>query len=633
MGVPWLFGVDSMPNPDLLEKEGKKVVLLGNEAIARGAMEAGMGLSACYPGTPSSEVGIALSSVAKQAGFYFEWSTNEKVAFETSAGAAFSGVRALTAMKHFGLNVAIDSVLPIIYTGVKGGLVIMVADDPLGHSSAQSEQDTRFYARMGFIPTLEPSNAQECKDFTKLAFEISEKHRIPVILRTTTMVSHSIGTVKLGKMPEPVTKGKFVKDPESFYCLPPALQKLHERLNKKIDAIEVAYEYLNRLEGEGKTGIITSGVSYQYLKEVRHDLKDLKGVKIAKLVMTYPISKSFVTKFLKGIDRVFVLEELEPVVEQFVRALAKDVNPRAEIHGKDLLPRVGEYSPEMIQQALAPFLRAKKPDFSMHDIYLKKVQLPVRKAVLCQGCPHRSTFYAVKKVMGDSTIWAGDIGCYVLGIQEPYKMADFIVSMGSSIGIAHGIKKVSDQKVVVFIGDSTFFHAGMPPLVNAKAHGTKPLIVILDNGITAMTGHQPHPGSDFDGMGEKRQPIKIEDVVKSFGITNIKIVDAFSQKELQAAIKELDASNELGVLISRGMCRLYMRRLIRKQGGEFIKFQIVPGKCKKCLSCVHQFACPAIVHEGDKVYIREDMCWGCGVCAQICPVGAIIPVPHKEKKK
>ncbi|MFH1237079.1 MAG: indolepyruvate ferredoxin oxidoreductase subunit alpha [Candidatus Aenigmatarchaeota archaeon] len=620
-----------MANPDLMEKEGKKVVLLGNEAIARGAIEAGMGLSACYPGTPSSEVGITLSSVAKQAGFYFEWSTNEKVAYEVAAGAAFSGVRALTAMKHFGLNVAIDSVMPTIYTGVKGGLVIMVSDDPLGHSSAQSEQDTRFYARMGFIPTLEPTNAQECKDFTKLAFEISEKHRIPVMLRTTTMVSHSIGTVKLGKIPQPKTRGNFVKDPESFYCLPPALQKLHERLNKKIDTIELAYDYLNRIEGEGKTGIIATGVSYQYLKEVKKDLNGLKGVKIAKLVMTYPVSKGFVTKFLKGLDRVFVLEELEPVVEQFVCALAKDVNPRAEIHGKDILSRVGEYNPETIQAALAPFLKAKKPDFSMHEAYLKKIDLPVRKAVLCPGCPHRSTFYAVKKVMGDQTVWSGDIGCYVLGIQEPYKMEDYIISMGSSIGLAHGIQKVSDQKVVVFMGDSTFFHAGMPPLVNSVSHGTKPIIVILDNGVTAMTGHQPHPGSDFTGMGDKKEPIKIEDVVKAFGITNVKIVNAFSQKELQAAIKEMAASNELGVIISRGLCRLYMHRLIRKQGGEFAKFQVVPGKCKKCLTCVKQFACPAIMHEGDKVYIREDLCWGCGVCAQVCPVGAIIPAARRKK--
>ena len=615
-------------NPDLLEKEGKKVVILGNEAIARGAMEAGMGLCACYPGTPSSEVGIALSSVAKEAGFYFEWSTNEKVAVEVCTGAAFSGVRSLSAMKHFGLNVASDSLLPIAYTGVPGALVIMVADDPLGHSSAQTEQDTRFYARMGKIPMLEPSNAQEAKDYTKLAFDISAKYQLPVFLRTTTMVSHSVGTVKLGRMPAKIiTRGKFVKDLERFNCIPPRLQKLHHALNKKLEQIEVAYEHLNKAEGAGTTGILTNGVSYQYAKEL-----GLKGVRIGKIGMTYPISRKFVQGFIRNLKKLIVLEELEPVVESFVRMVAKDVNPSLEIHGKDILSRVGEYNPEIILQAIAPILKIKSPDFSAHDVHLKKVQLPVRKAVLCPGCPHRSTFYAVKKVMGEQTIWGGDIGCYVLGIQEPFKMQDFIISMGSSLGISHGIQKVSDQKVALFIGDSTFFHAGLSGLANTKVHGTKPLVVILDNGITAMTGHQPNPGSDFTGMGEKREPMKIEDIVKAFGIENLKIVNAFSQKELQAAIKELTAKDDIGVLISRGLCRLYMRRLIRRQGGEFTKFQVAPDKCKKCLACVHQFACPAIMHEGNRVYIREDMCWGCGVCAQICPTGAILPA-QKEKKK
>jgi indolepyruvate ferredoxin oxidoreductase alpha subunit len=613
-------------NPDLLEKEGRKVVLLGNEAIARGAMEAGLGLSACYPGTPSSEVGIALSSVAKEAGFYFEWSTNEKVALEVCAGAAYSGVRALTAMKHFGLNVALDSLLPVVYTGVHGGLVIMVADDPQGHSSAQSEQDTRFVSRMGLLPTLEPSNAQECKDFVRKAFEISEKYEIPVMFRTTTMVSHSIGTVKLGKITQPKTKGKFAKDFERYYNIPPGVQKMHEKLNQKNDQIEKEYESLNVSEGEGRTGILTTGVSYEYVKE----LGKLKGVKLGKLGMTYPISKNFVSKFMKGLDRLIILEELEPVIEQSVRALAKDVNPKLEIHGKDVLSRVGEYTPDIVFNALAPFLGLEKPDFSMHDIYLKKITLPVRKAVLCQGCPHRSTFYAVKKTMNPDTIWAGDIGCYVLGIQEPFRMVDFIISMGASLGITHGIQKVSGQKVVVFIGDSTFFHAGMAGLANTVTHGTKPLIIILDNGVTAMTGHQPHPGSDFTGMGDKREPMKIEDIVKSFGVKNIRVVNAFNQKELQAAVKEFAAKDELCVIISRGLCRLYMRRLLKKRGEEFIKFQIDPNKCKQCLTCVKQFACPAIVQEGNKVYIREDMCWGCGVCAQICPFGAIIP---RRKKK
>ncbi|MCK4335498.1 MAG: indolepyruvate ferredoxin oxidoreductase subunit alpha [Candidatus Aenigmarchaeota archaeon] len=613
-------------NPDVLEREGRTVVLLGNEAIARGALEAGIGLSACYPGTPSSEVGITLSDVAKKCGFYFEWSTNEKVAFEVCAGAAYSGVRSLTAMKHFGLNVASDSIFPVIFTGVKAGLVIMVADDPLGHSSAQSEQDTRFYARMGKIPTLEPSNPQEAKDFTKLAFEISEKYEIPVILRTTTLVSHSAGTVKLGKIKKPKTKGKFVKDFDRFYNIRPNLQKLHTKLIKKLDLIEKEYENLNTIEGQGKIGIITNGVSYEYLKEIGK----LPGVKIGKLNLTHPISRNFVTKFIKGLEKVIIAEELEPVVENFVRGVAKDVNPGIEIYGKNILPRVGEYTPDIVLQALAPILKIKSPDFSKHERQLEKIKLPARKPVFCPGCPHRSTFYAVKKVLGEDTVWAGDIGCYVLGIFEPFEMQDFVISMGSSFGVTHGIKKVSDQKAVVFIGDSTFFHAGMPGLANMKVHGTKPLVVILDNGITAMTGHQPHPGSDFTGMGEKKTPIKIEDVVKSFGIKNVRVVNAYSQRDLQDAVREFSKQDELSVIISRGICRLLMKRIVRSKGGKFVTYEVAPGKEKNCINLVKEFACPAIIQRGKKVFIREDMCWGCGVCSQIAKKGSIVP---RRKKK
>ncbi len=616
-----------MSSPEVLEKEGKKVVLLGNEAIARGALEAGVGLSACYPGTPSSEVGMTLAAVAKKMGFYFEWSTNEKVAFETCAGASYSGVRTITAMKHFGVNVASDSIFPVVFTGVKGGLVIMVADDPYGHSSAQSEQDSRFFSRMGKLPCIEPANAQEAKDFTKIAFEMSEKYETPVILRTTTLISHAAGTVKLGKIKKPKTRGKFVKDYKRFYSVRPELQKMHDRVNKRIDRIEKEYGKLNKTEGSGSTGIITSGVSYQYIKE----LGKLPGVKIGKLNLTHPISRDFVSRFLKGLKKVVVVEELEPIVEDFVRGVAKDVNPKVEIYGKNILPRIGEYSPDIILEKLAPILKIKKPDFRKHDDMLKKIKLPVRKPVFCPGCPHRSTFYAVKKVLGKDTVWAGDIGCYVLGIFEPYKMQDFVVSMGSSLGITHGIKKVSDQKAVVFIGDSTFFHAGMAGLVNMKIHGTKPLVIIMDNSITAMTGHQPHPGSTFTGMGDPRIPMKIEDIVKSFGIKNIRIVNAFNQAELQSAIKDFSKIDELSVIIARGLCTLMMKRIVRKKGGKFSTFEIMPGKSHRVSHLVKDFACPAIIKKGKEIYIKEDMCWGCGVCVQLVEKGTI--VPRKRMKK
>lgn len=620
-----------MENPEVLGKEGKRVVLLGNEAISRGALESGVGLVACYPGTPSSEIPVTLSGVARKTGnFYFEWSTNEKVALEVCAGAAWSGVRALTAMKHFGLNVAADSFMPVIFTGVKGGFVIVVADDPLGHSSAQSEQDTRFYCRMGNVPCLEPSDTQEAKDFVKLAFEISEKYEVPVVLRTTTMVSHSAGTVRLGRMLKPKTRGRFVKDPSRYYNIRPNLQALHAKLIDKLDRIEREYgTRLNRVDGRGETGIIASGVSYQYVRE----LGELKGVKVAKLNLTHPISKGFVSGFLKGLRTVIVVEELEPVVENFVRMVAKDVNPNVTIHGKDVMSRVGEYTPDTVLQGLAPLLGIRKPDFRAHDKGLKGIRVPVRKPVLCPGCPHRSTFYAVKKVLGNNAVWAGDVGCYVLGIFEPFEMQDFMISMGASLGLTHGIRKVSDQKAVVFIGDSTFFHNGMPGLVNMTRHGTKPLVVIMDNGVTAMTGHQPHPGTGFDGMGIKRKPVRIEDVVRSFGIKNVRVVSAFDQKALQGAVREFSKKDELCVIISRGLCRLVTKRNVRSQGGMLPKFRVVNGNSARCRELVKNFACPAMVMEGGRVSIREDVCLGCGVCMQLAGKGDIVPITKKGNVK
>ncbi len=604
-------------NQDVLGKGGKRVVLLGNEAIVRGALEAGMGFSACYPGTPSSEVGLTFAGIAKKAGFYFEWSTNEKVALEACAGASFCGVKSLTALKHFGLNVASDSVFPVAYVGVKGGLVINVADDPYGHSSGQSEEDTRRFARVGNIPMLEPSDTQECKDFTKIAFEMSERYEVPVFLRTTTMVAHSTGSVKLGRIRKPRTRGRFVKDFERYYCIRPILQKMHERVLRNLERIEKEYNKLNRVEGRGKTGILTTGVSYQYAREL-----GLKGVKLGKLGMSHPLSRRFVSGFIRGLKTLIVLEELEPIIEDFARGLAKDVNPKLRIYGKDILPRIGEYSTELIRERIAPILKIRRPDFREQDARLKRIKLPARKAVMCPGCPHRSTFYAVKKVLGENVVWAGDIGCYLLGIFEPFRMQDFVLSMGASLGVTHGIRKVSNQKAVVFIGDSTFFHAGMPGLANMRYNDPKVLVVVMDNGITAMTGHQPHPGTGYTGMGERANPIMIEDVVKSFGIKNVRVVNSFSQRELQKAVKELDSKPGISVLISRGMCRLLMKKMLKRKGRRFPVFRIVQGRG---LEVLDKFACPAIRKKGGKYYINPEACWGCSVCSQIVPPGAIKP--------
>ncbi|MBW2987485.1 indolepyruvate ferredoxin oxidoreductase subunit alpha [Candidatus Woesearchaeota archaeon] len=627
---------------EVLENAGKKVVLLGNEAIARGAIEAGIGMAASYPGTPSSEVPIVLSSVAKKCGFYFEYSSNEKVAFETAAGAAWSGVRAITSMKHFGLNVASDSVMPVAYTGVLGGYVLIVADDPEGWSSAQSEQDTRHFSRMARMPTIEPSNAQECLDFTKMAFDISEEFQIPVILRTTTKVSHSIGTVKLGKIKKPKTKGRFKKDFERYYNIKPNLQMLHKKIDKKLE--DIGKKYSNKfnkiIQGQGDIGIVTNGVCFEYAKEALQELK-IKPP-IAKIGMTNPISSTFISNFIKNKKTILVLEELEPIIEDYIRLIAKEANPRLKIHGKDLLSRAGEYNLERIMPALEKVFKKKCDiNFKTHQTKTLSAQknLPPRKPVFCQGCPHRSTFYAVKKVYGKDAVFAGDIGCYILGIFEPYDMGNFCISMGASIGIGHGITKVSDQEVICFVGDSTFFHAGMPPIANLKFNdGKSPLIVVLNNDITAMTGHQPNPGSGVTGMGEKVAPVVIEDVAKALG-ADVKSAVAFNHKQLVENLQQFKDKKGPRVLVSNGACRLLTKRQNQKKGIKFIKFKIDQNKCKKCGTCTNLFACPAISELREKkgdvptYYIDPDMCWGCSVCSQICPYGAIHPIAPKTVSK
>ena len=629
-------------DPEVLEKPGKRVVLLANEAIARGAMEAGVGVVACYPGTPSSEVPSTLASVAKKVGFYFEYSTNEKVAFETAAGAAWSGVRALTAMKHFGLNVASDSVMPVAYVGVKGGLVVMVADDPGGWSSAQSEQDSRYYARIARMPMIEPADPQECLDFTRFAFDLSEEFEIPVFLRTTTKVSHTIGTVRLGRMNKIKLNGRFEKDFNRYYNIRPNLQALHSRIEEKIAGIEKKYgKKLNKvIPGEGDVGVIALGVSFDYVREALQEF----GIKapIAKIGLSHPLSREFIAGFIKDKKAVIVLEELEPIIEDFVKQVAKDVNPALVLHGKDILPRTGEYNLEVIMPALAKLFGRKPPiDFAKHKEAVEKALkgLPPRKPVLCQGCPHRSTFYAVKQVYGEAPVFAGDIGCYVLGIYEPFRTQDFIISMGASLGLGHGITRVSDQDVIVFIGDSTFFHASMPGIANlAYNNGKSPLVIVMDNSVTAMTGHQPHPGTGITGVGDAVNPLKIEEIARSLG-AEVRVANAFNQRELVSTLRELKGMKGLRVMISRGECRLVTKRRYREKGIPFVTYEIDQERCKRCSVCTDRFACPAIFElrkkkgEQPTYWIDPDLCWGCTVCSQICPHGAIRPAKGQAGKE
>lgn len=622
----------------VIELEGNKVILLGNEAVVRGALEAGVGFASAYPGTPSSEIPdtfFAIHEALKERGIQFEYGSNEKCSTEAAAGAAFSGVRSITSMKHFGMNVATDSVFPLPYHGVKAGMVIAVADDPGCWSSGQSEQDSRWFPRIGHMPMLEPSDPQECKDFTKFAFDLSEKFKMPVFIRLTTRVSHVSGIVKLDKLPNPKTRGVFTPE-NKWNTLPPALLKKHTELHGVLDNIRKYIEktkinHIANKNVKSKLGIIANGVTFHYVMEALKTLK-LK-VPVLKLGIAWPFPDNQVRSFIKKLNKVLIVEELEPLTETEVARLAKDVNPKLKIFGKDLMPFQGEYNTEIVEHAVRKVSgkkACKKPSNICEDA-IARIAIK-RPATFCPGCPHRSTFYAAKTVSPKGTVFGGDIGCYIIGIFKPMETQDFVVSMGAGSGISHGISKVSDQKVIAFVGDSTFFHGAMPQLVNMVYNKSDPVVIALDNKITAMTGHQPNPDSGFTGMGEISKILKIEDIAKSFQVEDVAVVNSFNMAACKAKIKEFLEKDKVSVIVSRGECRLKFMRDMRHKGVKVPVFEIDKEKCIKCGTCLYNFGCPAIQREGNEgdFYIDADLCWGCSVCAQICPAKAISVKAEKK---
>ncbi len=618
----------------LLSKEvGKKIILLGNEAIVRGALESGVGFASTYPGTPASEIGDTFSAVAKAAGIYFEYSTNEKVALEAAAAAAICGVRSLVSFKHFGLNVATDSLFPLAYIGVNAGMVVVVADDPSGWSSAQSEQDSRLYARIAHLPMLEPSEPAECKEFVKLAFDLSERFKIPVLIRETTRVSHVRGLVKLGRLVKGKTAGKFVKDAKRYTNMPPYILEVKERLLEKIEKIRAIGERskINFIvNGKGKLGVITSGVSFNYVLDAMDMLK--KQLPVLKIGMSYPLPENKIKKFISKLDSVLIVEELDPVLEHEVVALAKEANPKLKIFGKKLLPKVGEYKFEHVLAAISKLTGKKYAfNFKRHMRSCSKTRMPKRQPTFCPGCPHRAIFYAAKVAAGPKAVFGGDIGCYILGVFPPIEAQDFIFSMGASQGLSHGIKKVSKQKVIAFIGDSTFFHAGIPGLINMVYNKSNPLVIALDNRITAMTGHQPHPGAGFTGMGERAEEIKIEKIAEACGVKHVKVINPYNVRKAIATIKEFLEKDELALIVSKAECRLLTLRKARRAGIELQKFELDSDKLTKEQKLrLLELGCPAIVEVGGRMLIEKNLCTGCGVCAQLAP-GAIKPMTKKQK--
>ena len=584
--------------------------LLGNEVIAHACIESGVDFVSGYPGTPSSEV-IDVLRVQPDRSYYVEWSVNEKVALENALAAAWCGVRALCTMKHVGLNVAADPLMTSAYTGVTAGLVIMSADDPFAHSS-QNEQDTRCYAHFARVPCLDPATIQEAHDMIEEAFSLSEEFGLPVIFRPTTRICHSKGDVELGEPVAGLRKGEFHKDPRQYVTIPAHTRILHKKLNEKQPALKKALveRGYNRYEIQGKTAIIASGIGATYVQELLP-----KGISFMK-IGAYPIDEKWLGDFVKKHEKILVIEELAPEVEETVRQAAGSIPVLGKKNGYGSYE--GELSPVAVAEIMGKAGFLKRNPFP----YAKPVQnLPPRPPILCAGCLHRGTFYAIKKVFKNA-IYPSDIGCYTLGLQ--LGVVDTTICMGASITVASGIFHAGDSRdIVCTIGDSTFMHTGIPGLLNAVYNRADITVVILDNRITAMTGHQPNPGSGITASGAESPAVSLEAICRACGVSFVESVNPYDITGMVAVLQEAKRLKGVKVVIAKQMCVISARRAGIKRG----IYRANPEICSGCGTCV-RFGCPAIEFADDKARIN-DLCSGCSVCTQLCPAGAIV----REGKK
>ena len=572
-----------------------KTLMLGNEAVARGLYEAGCSFVSSYPGTPSTEI---TEAAAKYPEIYAEWAPNEKVAMESAFGACLAGQRSFCGMKHVGLNVAADPLFTVSYTGVNAGMIIVVADDAGMHSS-QNEQDSRHYAKASKIPMLEPSDSAEALSFTKLAYELSEEFDTPVIIKMCTRVAHSQSLVETSERVEPPMKpyekniGKYVMMPGNAIRRHPVVE---ERTRKLAAYAETSP--LNRLEegSDRAMGIITSSTSYQYVKEVFGD-----RYPVLKLGMVWPLPKQKILDFAASVDKVAVVEELDPFLEDYCREIGLDVL------GKDVLPMEGEFSQNLVAAKLGGTVHTGK---TLEDV------IPARPPVMCAGCPHRGLFYTLNK---NKCTVMGDIGCYTLGAVAPLAAMDMTLCMGGSISGLHGFNKArgaeSEHKTVAVIGDSTFMHSGMTGLANIAYNQSNSTVIILDNSITGMTGHQQNPTTGYNIKGDPAGKIDLESLCRAMGFKRVRVVDPYNLKECDQAVKEELSANEASVIISRRPCALL----------KYVKHKaplaVNKDKCIGCKSCM-KIGCPAISMKEGKAHVDFTQCVGCGVCEQLCPVGA-----------
>lgn len=615
---------------------------MGNQAIAMGAIKAGVNLCCGYPGTPSSEIIETVAKYNKNGKIHVEWSVNEKAALEVAAAASYSGARSLVTMKMVGLNVAADPLMSLAYVGVKGGMVIVVADDP-GPISSQTEQDTRMYAELARIPVFDPISPEDAFEMIEEAFSYSEKYHTPVIFRPTTRIDHAYAAIDFDEEVNPASYEGFVKDSKKWVIFPRLSRMNHEMIEKRNPKIGEDFSSYKRntVEGKGDLAIISSGINYQYTKEALKAFD--RDVKLIRIGTPYPFPESFVREALKSVKTVLAVEELEPFLEQKLTELVGIFHLDIDIKGKRSgnAPLAGENSTDIVKEMLEAFfagetleeLRVKKSkdreeakekaeNKTAFDAGIAECDAenrpapPMRPPVLCAGCPHRASFYAVKQAMkGRKANFCGDIGCYTLGNAMPLDMVDSCLCMGAGINMAQGLYWTNEDTVnFAFVGDSTFFASGMTGIVNAVYNDADMVLCVLDNSTTAMTGHQPHPGTGINMMGDVVSKISIEAILKAVGLKKVITVDPLKLDEAVEAVKECADIKGVTAVIFKSPCiALY------KPEKKFA----VNEKCVNCLKCIREIGCPAIVREDGKVKIDTALCTGCGLCSKVCPMGAI----------
>jgi len=605
-------------------------LMLGNEAIAWGAIAAGIDFASGYPGTPSSEVMQTLISTAGEYGHYAEWSTNEKVAVEAAAAAAWAGQRSIAVMKHLGLNVASDALTTLAYTGVRGGMVIFSAGDAQCHTSS-NELDARMFARFANLPVLDPCDPEEAFRFVQQAFEISEALELPVILNSTPRLSHTSFPLDVSQIaPRPHRDARFVEDKPRWICVAAlALQRhrwLTQRLGESIERLE-SFPMTSAVDGGHRLGVLTSGVAHNYAVEAVQELDLEDQVSLLKVHLPYPFPEEAVRRFAEEMDELLVIEELEPLVEDSARiALQKGANP-TPIRGKadGLLPLEGEFDRAIVRDALARVLGLKTAGPSEPG-----ERLPVRPPLFCPGCPHRSAYFGLRKAiepLAVKPLIVGDIGCYTLVSSYPFEMLDTLLCMGAGAGMAHGFAQAKlDRPVVAIMGDSTFFHSGLSPLANIGYHRSNVTVLLLDNHYTAMTGFQPNPATGLSASGEPAARLSIADTARALGFDHLQVADAHDSAQVADMLAEALAHEGPSMVISEGPCALQEQRdRARRREGRRPPVQVDPAKCTGCRVCVTRFGCSAIRWDAasGRAVIDPARCVGCGDCIVVCPVGAI----------